>query len=126
VRYDLETKNLDVIKSAGDFPQDVSVDADNEVVYWVNFLSGNSNLKVMSTSYAGGTNDLNITFGTIEIAQDELYLYVLDVSNEIVYKYKKTTWEQIGSYSASSVTTGIEVGFGKHFYYFAHRCFLQF
>ena len=49
----------------------------------------------MSTSYAGETIDLNITdTGTIKIAQDELYLYVLVVSNEIVYKYKKSTWEK--------------------------------
>ena len=114
VRYNLGTKDLGVIKAStsGDFPQDVSVDSDNGVVYWVNF---NVNFKVMSTSYAGETIDLNITdTGTIKIAQDELYLYVLVVSNEIVYKYKKSTWEQMGSIVIPSGTSGIEVAFGEY------------
>ena len=114
VRYNIATKQLDSIHSANDFPQSVSVDADNEVVYWVNFDSDENKQKVMSTSYAGDTNDLNITFdGSIEIGQDELYLYVLDVSNEIVYNYKKSTWEQMGTSNVASGTSGIEVAFGK-------------
>ena len=112
VLYNLGTKELRAIKTGGDFPQDVSVDADNGVVYWVNF---NVNFKVTSTSYADETLDLNITdTGTIKIAQDELYLYVLVVSNERVYKYKKSTWEQMGSIVVPSGTSGIEVAFGEY------------
>jgi hypothetical protein len=112
VRYNLEIKELDVIKASGDVPQDVSVDGDNGVVYWVNF---NVNFKVISTSYAGETIDLNITdAGAIKIGQNELYLYVLVVSNETIYKYKKSTWEQMGSIVVPSGTSGIEVAFGEY------------
>jgi sugar lactone lactonase YvrE len=113
-RYNVETEVVDLIKSGDDFPQDVSVDADNGVVYWVNVIGG-STFKVMSTSYAGVTIDLNITYADgIEIAQDELYLYVLVVSNETIYKYRKNTWEQIGSIVVPSGTSGIEVAFGEY------------
>jgi hypothetical protein len=113
-RYNVETEVVDVIKSGGDFPQDVSVDAYNGVVYWVNVIGG-SMFKVMSTSYAGETIDLNITYAdTIEIAQDELYLYVLVVSNETIYKYRKSGGEQIGSIVVPSGTSGIEVAFGEY------------
>ncbi|CAB4000302.1 Hypothetical predicted protein [Paramuricea clavata] len=114
-RYNVETEMLDVIKSGGDFPQDVSVDADNGVVYWVDVIDDGSTFKVMRTSYAGETKDLNITYpDTIEIALDELYLYVLVVSNETIYKYKKSTWEQMGSIVVPSGTSGIEVAFGEY------------
>jgi hypothetical protein len=113
-RYNVETEVVDLIKSGDDFPQDVSVDADNGVVYWVNVIGG-STFKVMSTSYAGVTIDLNITYADgIEIAQDELYLYVLVVSNETIYKYRKNTWEQIGSIVVPSGISGIEVAFGEY------------
>ena len=113
-RYNVETEVVDAIKSGGDFPQDVSVDADNGVVYWVNVIGG-STFKVMSTSYAGVTIDLNITYAdTIEIALDELYLYVLFVSNETIYKYRKSGGEQIGSIVVPSGTSGIEVAFGEY------------
>ena len=113
-RYNVETETVESIKSGGDFPQDVSVDGDNGVVYWVNVIGG-STFKVMSTSYAGETIDLNITYAdTIEIAQDELYLYVLVVSNETIYKYRKNTWEQMGSIVVPSGTSGIEVAFGEY------------
>ena len=119
VRYNVETKGLDVVKASGDFPQDVSVDADNDVVYWINYDPDSDKRKVMSTSYAGETRNLNITSdGTIEIAQDELYLYVLFVSSEIIYKYKKSTWEQMGSIQVPSGTSGIEVAFGKYHRFF--------
>jgi hypothetical protein len=105
---------VEAIKAGGDFPQDVSVDAYNGVVYWVNVIGG-STFKVMSTSYAGETIDLNITYaGTIEIAQDELYLYVLLVSNEIVFKYRKNGVEQIESFVVPSGISGIEVAFGEY------------
>jgi hypothetical protein len=69
----------------------------------------------MSTSYAGVTIDLNITYADrIEIAQDELYLYVLVFSNETIYKYRKNTWEQMGSIVVPSGTSGIEVAFGEY------------
>ena len=113
-RYNVETAMMNVIKSGGDFPQDVSVDTDNGVVYWVNVIGG-STFKIMSTSYAGDTIDLNITYAdTIEIAQDELYLYVLFVSNERIFKYRKNTWEQMGSIVVPSGTSGIEVAFGEY------------
>ena len=116
VRYDIETGELDVLKGRDDFPQDVSVDGDNSIVYWVNYNSDASNYKIMSTSYTGETTDLNITYSnTIEIAQDELFLYVLDVSNEKIDKYKKSTWEQMGSMNVSSGTQGIEVAFGEYY-----------
>ncbi|CAB4039589.1 Hypothetical predicted protein, partial [Paramuricea clavata] len=110
-RYNVETEVVDAIKAGGDFPQDVSVDADNGVVYWVNVIGG-STFKVKSTSYAGVTIDLNITYTErIEIAQDEVYLYVLVVSNETIYKYRKNTWEQMGSIVVPSGTSGVEVAF---------------
>jgi hypothetical protein len=113
-RYNVETEVVDVIKSGDDFPQDVSVDGDNGVVYWVNVIGG-STFKVMSTSYAGDTIDLNITYADrIEIAQDELYLYVLFVSNQTIYKYRKNTWEQMGSFVVPTGTSGIEVAFGEY------------
>ena len=119
MRYNVETKGLDVVKAPGDFPQDVSVDADNDVIYWINYDTVSAKRQVMSTSYAGETRNLNITSdGAIEIAQDELYLYVLFVSNDIIYKYKKSTWEQMGSIQVPSGTSGIEVAFGKYHRFF--------
>lgn len=116
VRYDIETGELDVLKEGGDFPQDVTVDGDNAILYWVNYNSAGSNYKIMSTSYGGETTDLNITYSsTIEIAQDKLFLYVLDVSNEKIDKYKKSTWEQMGSIDVNSGTQGIEVAFGEYY-----------
>ena len=113
-RYNVETEMVDLIKSGGDFPQDVSVDADNGVVYWVDVTDG-STFKVMRTSYAGETKDLNITYpDTIEIALDQLYLYVLVVSNETIYKYRKSTLEQMGSILVPGGTSGIEVAFGEY------------
>jgi tRNA splicing ligase len=113
-RYNVETEVVEAIKAGGDFPFDVSVDAYNGVVYWVNVIGG-STFKVMSTSYAGKTTDLNITYAdTIEIAQDELYLYVLLVSNETVFKYRKNGVEQIESFVVPSGIGGIEVAFGEY------------
>jgi hypothetical protein len=113
-RYNVETEVVEAIKAGGDFPQDVSVDAYNGVVYWVNVIGG-STFKVMSTSYAGKTIDLNITYAdTIEIAQDELYLYVLLVSNERVFKYRKNGVEQLESVVVPSGISGIEVAFGEY------------
>ena len=113
-RYNVETEVVEAIKAGGDFPQDVSVDAYNGVVYWVNVIGG-STFKVMSTSYAGETIDLNITYADrIEIAQDELYLYVLLVSNETVFKYRKNGVEQIESIVVPSGISGIEVAFGEY------------
>jgi tRNA splicing ligase len=113
-RYNVETEVVEAIKAGGDFPFDVSVAAYNGVVYWVNVIGG-STFKVMSTSYAGKTTDLNITYAdTIEIAQDELYLYVLLVSNETVFKYRKNGVEQIESFVVPSGIGGIEVAFGEY------------
>ena len=113
-RYNVETEVVEAIKAGVDFPQDVSVDAYNGVVYWVNVIGG-STFKVMSTSYAGKTTDLNITYADIiEIAQDELYLYVLLVPNETVFKYRKNGVEQIESFVVPSGIFGIEVAFGEY------------
>ena len=117
LRYNIGTNDLEVVKGGGDFPQEVSVDGDNGVVYWVNYNSDGSNYKIMCTSYGGETTDLNITYSnTVKLAQDELFLYVLDVSNEKVYKYKKSTWEQRGSINVTSGTQGIEVAFGEYIF----------
>ena len=115
LRYNVDTKALDVLKTRGDYPQDVSVDARNQIVYWVNFDPFSSKHSIMSTSYAKETTDLNITYGnTIEIAQDEHNLYVLDVSNETMHKYNKSSWESMGRMHLPSGTRGIEVSFGKY------------
>ena len=114
VRYNVETKSLHVLKRRGNYPQDLSVDADNGMVYWVDFDPFGRKHSIMSTSYANQTTDLNITFfGTIEIAQDKDHLYVLDVMNEIVYKYRKRTWKKMGSIDVPSGTQGIEIAFGE-------------
>ena len=114
LRFNVETKSLDVLKRRGNYPQDVSVDGNNGVVYWVNFDPFGVKHNIMSTSYAGETTDLNITYtGTIEIAQDVDNLYVLDVFNETIYRYNKRTLEQMGSIDVPSGTRGIEVAFGE-------------
>lgn len=114
LRYNVKTRALDVLKRRGNYPQDASVDADNQMVYWVNFDPFSSNHNIMRTSYANETTDLNITYsGTIEIAQDERNLYVLDVSNETMDRYNKSTWEKLGSINLPNGTRGIEVSFGK-------------
>ncbi|XP_028406460.1 IgGFc-binding protein-like, partial [Dendronephthya gigantea] len=105
---------MNVLKKVGDFPQDLSVDGDNELAYWVNFDADTGKQKVMSTSYGGHTNDLNITFdSTIEIAHDELYLFVLFVSDVMVYKYKKSTLERMGNITVPIGTKGIDVAFDQ-------------
>ena len=113
LRYNVKTRAVDVLKERGNYPQDASVDADNQVVYWVNFDPFGSKHYIMRTSYANETTDLNITYsGTLEIAQDEHNLYVLDVSNETLHKYNKSTWEKVDSTNLPSGTRGIEVSFG--------------
>lgn len=115
LRFNVETKALNTLKGRGNYPQDVSVDAENGVVYWVNFQPFGIKHNIMSTSYAGETTDLNITYtGIIEIAQDVDNLYVLDVVDEIIYKYNKRTWGKMGSIEVPSGTRGIEVAFGKY------------
>ena len=112
--YNVNTRAVDVLKKRGNYPQDASVDAGNQVVYWVNFDPFSSEHNIMRTSYANETTDLNITYsGTLEIAQDQHNLYVLDVSNETLHKYNKSTWEKVESINLPNRTRGIEVSFGK-------------
>lgn len=115
VRYDVETQELDILNTTGYFPQDVSVDGDNGVVYWVNYDSDSSSFRIMSTTYANETTDLGLVYdddSEIGIDQDQLHLYILHGST--VRKYVKSTRElQMPSIAVPSATTGIEIAFGK-------------
>ena len=113
VQYNVETKVVDVLLEGNDnAPQDISVDGENEVVYWVNFI--NNEHKLMSTSYENITTDLGITTdGPMRIDQDQLMLYVLNPSNDMIVQYNKSTWEIVGSFNVPASTDGVEVALGE-------------
>ena len=113
MRYNVDTKALDVIKREGDSPQEVSADGWNGAVYWVNYIAPMHT--VMRTLYSNETINLNISYpDVIKIAQDEYYLYVLIPSNETIYKYQKNTYALIETIDVPSGTNGIEVALGMY------------
>ena len=113
VRYNVESEEIDILNTTGYFPQDVSVDDDNGVVYWVNF--DRPSLRIMSTTYANETTDLGLVYddgSRIRIDQDQLHLYILE--DLTLRKYVKSTTElQTRSITVPSGTMGIEIAFGK-------------
>ncbi|XP_028394541.1 fibrillin-1-like [Dendronephthya gigantea] len=78
--------------------QELSVDQDDEVVYWDNVIGKKHNL--FRTFYAKETENLNITYdGRIALAQDYFHLYVLDLGNKRLDIYLKRTLKRIASTS---------------------------
>ena len=115
-RYNVQTQEIEVLNTTGYFPQDVSVDGNNEVIYWVNYDPGNSEFKIMSTTYANETTDLGIAYdagGNIRIDQDQLHLYIFDTSNDTIGKYVKGTWERVQNIVIPDGSIGFEIAFGK-------------
>ena len=93
--------------------QVLSVDEDNEVVYWDNFDESTHNL--MKSYYTGQTDTLNISYdGEIDLAQDYMHLYVLDKENKRIDKYNKETWEKIDILYTRDEPKRLVIAFGKY------------
>ncbi|CAB4018495.1 low-density lipo receptor-related 4, partial [Paramuricea clavata] len=103
VRFDitsLATQDINFDGSA----QTLSVDQDNEVVYWDNFIVSTGTYNLTRSSYTGETVPLNISYDAeIDLAQDYMYLYVLDKENNRIDKYNKRTWVEI---NVSNINAG--------------------
>ena len=118
-RYNVLTQKMDKLNTTGYSPQDASVDGNNEVIYWVNFDSDNSEFRIMSTTYANETTDLGIAYddgSRIRIDQDQLHLYIFDISNDTIGKYVKSTWERVENIVIPDGSSGFEIAFGKSSY----------
>ena len=102
------------VYDAGKFPQFVSADGGNAVVYWVDYDTSENQHKLMKTYYSGRTVDLNISYpGEIKITQDVLHVYVLDVDNDRIDKYKKSSMEKIESFATLAGAKEIIAGVGE-------------
>ena len=105
---------VEVLHNGGGFPQYVSADKDNALAYWVGFDSAKSKYKLMKTYYSGTTMDLNISYPSeIKISQDMFHLYVLDVSNNRIDKYEKSSLVKVENITVSSGAKEIITGFGE-------------
>lgn len=116
IRFNVETQSIDTIFDGNNyFPQAISVDKENTVIYWVDFKEP-SEERVKKTYYSGTTMDLNISYSdNIKISQDMLHLYVLDTANNRIDKYNKSSLERIESITVSADAKYIVIGFGKSF-----------
>ena len=114
VRLNVKTQDVDTLLQSANAAQTLSVDEYNNVVYWVDFNSGQNTHAIMKTYYSGSTMNLNISYpGEIAITQDLLYLYVVDIDNDRIDKYKKSSLEKMKSFPVSSGTKQIITVFGK-------------
>ena len=113
VRLDItsfETQGINFDGSA----QALSVDQDNEVVYWVDFVDSTDKHYLMRSSYTGQTVPLNISYdGEIDLAQDYMHLYVLDKENNRIDKYNKRIWVKINVFNIDGPQRLI-VAFGEY------------
>ena len=114
IRFNVETQVFDTIFDNDTFPQAISLDKYNTVIYWVDFKDPEERL--MKTYYSGTTMDLNISYsGKIRISQDMFHLYVLDKENNRIDKCSKSSLEKIESITVSADSKDIVIGFGKLF-----------
>ncbi|CAB4012521.1 fibropellin-1-like isoform X1, partial [Paramuricea clavata] len=113
VRLDIisfETQEINFDGSA----QALSVDQDNEVVYWVNFVVSTDKHYLMRSSYTGETVPLNVSYdGEIDLAQDYMHLYVLDKENDRIDKYNKRTWVEINVFNINDGPQRLIIAFGE-------------
>ena len=94
--------------------QDLSVDQDNEVVYWANFGSSAETRNLMRSYYTGQTEALNISYdGEIDLAQGYMHLYVLDKENNRIDKYNKETWKKIDTFYTEDEPKELLIAFGE-------------
>ena len=95
--------------------QVLSVDEDNEVVYWDNFDDSTGTHNLMKSYYTGQTQALNISYdGEIDLAQDFMHLYVLDKENNRIDKYNKRTWNKTDVLYTKDEPTRLIVAFGEY------------
>jgi hypothetical protein len=114
VRFDVITSEIQTIDFDGS-AQVLSVDQDNDVVYWDNFDGATEKHNLTRTYWETDlTEALNISYdGDIDLAQDYMYLYVLDKENNKIDKYHKRTWVKVDSFSTVNGPLEIFVAFGK-------------
>ena len=99
---------------SGQFPQHVSVDGTEQVVYWTNFMS--ENYEVQKTYYNQTTVPLKLYPGPISginLAQGERYLYVLNPTAAELEVIDKETEEVVSTYNVKTGTTAVAVAEGK-------------
>lgn len=114
IQFNVKTMVIRTLDNSRRFPQHVSVDEDNGLVYWVNYDNDKEVYQLIKTSYSGITMDLNISYpGEIKIAQDMSYLYVLDTDNNRIDKYMKSSMVKVKNITVSAGAKEIITGFGE-------------
>lgn len=99
---------------SGRFPQDVSVDGTEQVVYWTNVIT--EDYEVRKTYYNQITVQLKLYSGPISginLAQGERYLYVLNPTNAELEVIDKETEEVVVTYDVKAGTTAVAAAEGK-------------
>ena len=105
-QYNLTTASEFV--PANGFPGDVSVDENNKVIYWTNFISGNYELR--KTYYNQSTVQLKLYTGSIaaiRLAQGERYLYVLNPTRSELDIIDKESEEVVVTYNVKAATNAV-------------------
>ena len=94
-RYNLITGLFDVICNDDNFPLCLTVDEDNNVIYWVNYDATAGKYFIMKSFYNMTTvnlksfSDSNTT--SLKMAHDKNFIYILDSSGSRIYKMDKET-----------------------------------
>lgn len=112
----MNSENLTDFFSNNTFPDYLIVDSKNEVIYWTNFISADTNYEVMKTYYNKTTTVVRrypSAISEIKIAQGEKYLYVLNPTLSQVDKIDKKTESLLATFNVQPATTEIMVADGK-------------
>lgn len=99
---------------SGQFPDDISVDGNEQVIYWTNFMNENYELK--KTYYNQTTVDLKLYAGpiaAIRLAQGERYLYVLNPTNAMLEIIDKQTNVVVETYDVKAASTAVAAAKGE-------------
>ena len=102
------------LPSGGQFPDDVYVDGDEQVIYWTNFM--NENYEVKKTYYNKTTVDLKFYPGPIAaiwLAQGERYLYALNPTSAVLEIIDKQTRVVVETYTVKAASTAVAAAKGE-------------
>ena len=96
----------------------MSVDYENQVIYWVNFIVSDSSYEVMETFYNGSTTILKRYPGptsAVKTAIGEEDFYILDSTAGRIDRFKRMTGTFQQSFTVSDSPSEITVGEGEKF-----------
>ena len=99
---------------SGQFPDDISVDGNEQVIYWTNFMS--ENYEVKKTYYNETTVELKTYLGpiaSIRLAQGERYLYVLNPTRAMLEIIDRQTRVVVETYNVKEASTAVAAAEGE-------------